>query len=120
MKSITRIPTEHQEQAQFVRWFELSYPHIRFFAIPNGIRTSFSQAKKAKAEGLRAGVPDIYFPILKLWIEFKRSKGGVVSQEQKDWHNYLEDHCGDTVMIARGCNDGIEQINKFLTQFTKK
>jgi hypothetical protein len=108
------LPTEHQEQVNFVEWVKLQFPSMRFFAIPNGMRTGFSQAKKAKREGLSSGVPDLYFPSLKLWVEMKRVKGGVLSQEQKEWHYYLEEHCGDTVIVARGCKDAIDAIIKTL------
>lgn len=74
------------------------------------MRTSIRTAIKAKREGMRKGVPDLFVPKWKLWIEFKRSKGGTVSPEQKEWHEYLEDHCGDIVIIARGCDDGVKKV----------
>jgi hypothetical protein len=111
MQKIKKVyPTEHEEQAMFVEWFKIQFPHIRFFAIPNGIRTGFKQASKAKKEGMSSGVPDLYFPKWKIWLEMKREKGGTVSQEQKDWHNYLTDQCNDTVIVARGCDEAVRAI----------
>ena len=89
-------------------------PHIRIAAIPNGLRTSIRQAVKAKAEGLSSGFPDITVPHYNLYIEMKRQKGGVVSQEQKEWHQYLEDHCDAKVIVARGCADAISKFYEFL------
>jgi hypothetical protein len=109
--------TEHQEQSLFVEWFEFTYPNVRLFAIPNGVRTSIRQAIKAKKEGMRSGVPDIYIPSHKLWIEMKRSKGSVTSPAQKDWHHYLVDHCGDTVFIAKGFDDAMRQVVPFMLNY---
>jgi hypothetical protein len=96
--------TEHQEQCLFVEWFEIKFPTIKFFAIPNGIRSSIGAAVKTKKEGLRTGVPDIYVPAWKLWIEFKREKGGVLSPAQKEWRDYLIG-IGDNYILAHGFND---------------
>jgi len=96
--------TEHQEQCLFVEWFEIKFPTIRFFAIPNGSHRHISVAKRLKAEGVRAGAPDLYFPAWKLWIEFKREKGGVLSPAQKEWRDYLIG-IGDSYILAHGFND---------------
>lgn len=82
--------TEHDEQVNFVNWFEYKFPNIRLFAVPNGEKRHISVAKRLKAEGVRRGVPDIFIPELKLFIEMKKAKGGRVSKEQKEWIAYLE------------------------------
>lgn len=97
-----RIPTEHEEQREFVRWFRQTYPDIRIFAIPNGGARSPSVAVRLKAEGVSKGVPDLYIPAWRVWVEMKRQKGGTISPEQKDWHQYLES-CGDCVILSKGC-----------------
>lgn len=109
------LPTEHQEQSDFVKWWRLQFPSIRIMAIPNGLRTSMMQAIKAKREGLSAGAPDLFIPAWGLWIEFKRSKGGRLSPEQKDWHLYLEEHCNQKVIVANGCMDGVNKIMSITT-----
>jgi len=82
-------PSEHAEQVAFVQWWEVNHPDIRMFAIPNGGFRHKATAQKLKLEGVRKGVPDLYVPKLKLWIEFKRQKGGSLSADQKDWRDYL-------------------------------
>lgn len=109
-------PLEYEEQVTFVEWVKMQFPHIRFFAVPNGTRTSFKQAIKIKKSGGSPGVPDLYFPAWKVWIEMKRQKGGVLSIEQKEWIYYLEEHCGDKVIVAKGCSDAIKQLMEYLTQ----
>lgn len=115
----TLVPKEHDEQVAFVTWFKYQFPHVRIAAIPNGIRTSMRQAVKAKREGLSAGYPDLHIPAWSLYIEMKRKKGGVLSPEQKSWHLYLEDHCSSKVIVAKGCDDAITQVEQFLTQRKK-
>jgi hypothetical protein len=93
--------TEHQEQKNFVKWFELQYPKIKLFAIPNGGNRNVVTATMLKAEGVRKGVPDIFIPEWRLWLEFKRVKGGKVSLEQQDWIDYLNG-CGYTAVVVNG------------------
>jgi hypothetical protein len=104
-----RIPTEHEEQRELVKWFRQSFDGIRIFAIPNGGARSITTAAKLKVEGVSAGVPDLYVPEWKLWIEMKRTKGGVVDKSQKDWHDYLTE-IGDKVIVCRGADEAKRMI----------
>ena len=70
-------------------------------------------AKKLKEEGVRSGVPDLYVPAWKLWIEMKRATGGRLSADQKDWIAYLEG-IGDRVIVAHGAKDASEQVIAFV------
>ena len=64
-----RLPplTEHQLQSQCVRWFALQYPNLNqlLFAIPNGGHRSKAAAGKAKAEGAKRGVADLFLSVPK-------------------------------------------------------
>lgn len=106
-----KVPLEHDEQVAFVSWFKMKFPHIRILAIPNGTRASIGAAIKAKKEGVSSGVPDLYIPAWKLWVEMKRQKGGTVSPEQKEWIHYLE-VIGDKVIVARGCEDAALKLGQ--------
>ena len=108
-----RCLSEHEEQCLFVQWMELQFPSVRFFAIPNGGYRAKLIAVKLKREGVRAGVPDVYVPAWKLWIEFKPEKGGKVTPVQKEWKEYLEG-IGDTHFVARGFNDAKQKVIQFL------
>ena len=105
------IPTEHEEQREYVKWFRQSHGDIRIFAIPNGGSRTPSTAARLKAEGVSPGVPDLFIPAWGLWIEMKRTKGGKVSAEQKEWHIYLET-CGYRVIVCHGCADAIKQTQQ--------
>lgn len=103
------VLSEHVEQCEFVRWFKLRHREVRIFAIANGGARTPATAGRLKAEGVSAGVPDLCVPAWSLWIEMKRTKGGSVSPEQKDWIEYLAS-VGHRVIVARGAADAIKQI----------
>lgn len=98
------LPSESREQILFVNWFRKTHPDHLIFAIPNGGGRNIVTAGRLKMEGVLAGVPDLFIPSLKLWIEMKRKKGGVVSKEQKSVMNYLET-VGYICYVAHGCDE---------------
>jgi len=114
---LQRIPTEHEEQRELVRWFRQTYADVRIFAIPNGGGRSKSAGARLKAEGVSAGVPDLFIPAWRLWIEMKRIKGGSVSLEQKNWIKYLSEIDYQTI-ICCGFEDAKNQIQIY-KGFTK-
>lgn len=114
-----RIPTEHEEQRELVKWFRQSFDGVRIFAIPNGGARTITTAAKLKVEGVSAGVPDLYVPEWKLWIEMKRTKGGVVDKAQKDWHDYLT-AIGDRVIVCRGADEAKRMISMIEMEITGK
>lgn len=77
---------ESQLQRACVTWFRLRYPDTVIFAIPNGGNRDAITGARLKAEGVLAGVPDLF--IMKascgchgLFIELKVEGGRVqVSQ----------------------------------------
>lgn len=108
----SRMPTEHEEQRDFVRWFRRTYDGVRIFAIPNGGERVKGEGMRLKAEGVSRGVPDLYVPAWRLWIEMKRQDGGQVSADQKDWHAYLKS-LGDHVMICPGSFIAQDMVKRF-------
>lgn len=115
MSTPDRIPTEHEEQRELVRWFRQSWPGVRIFAVPNGGARSKATAGRLKAEGVASGVPDLFVPAWRLWIEMKRAKGGSLSPEQKDWIDYLQ-NVGYCVVVGKGADDAKRQISAFFDQ----
>jgi hypothetical protein len=118
-KSTNIPPSEHDEQAGLVAWFRAKFPGVLIFAIPNGGHRSMSEAKKLKAEGVTAGVPDIFVPMWSLWIEMKRQRGGRLSPEQKDMIEYLEG-IGHTVIVGKGATDASRQVLEFVSSLSGK
>jgi len=103
--------SEHIEQVFFVAWFRRTHPEVRIFAVPNGGGRSAGEGARLKAEGVSPGVPDLYVPAWACWIEMKRTDGGTVSPEQRDWLAYLQ-ALGHTALVAHGCADAIALIEK--------
>ena len=88
------VATEHDEQVslfQLAAHMSGKYPELRLMhTIPNGGLRNPVVASKLKAEGVKAGVPDIFLPEARggyhgLYIEMKRIKGGRLSTEQAQW-----------------------------------
>jgi len=79
---------EHNLQVACVKWFRLQYPKHIIFAIPNGGQRNTIVAAKMKAEGVTAGVPDLFVPHAVepyhgLFIELKNGRKGRLSNAQK-------------------------------------
>lgn len=109
----TTFPSEHQEQVGLVNWFRAKFPGVLIFAVPNGEKRAISVAKRLKAEGVVAGVPDLFVPEWRLWVEMKRVKGGRLSLEQKAMIGYLES-IGQTVIVGKGAKHASELILKYV------
>ena len=90
---------ESKLQSICVRWARIQYPALRLllFAVPNGYKTSVSQARIAKAEGLVSGVADLILAhpsddgqFACLFIEMKQGKGKQ-SENQKAFQKAIEE-----------------------------
>ena len=82
--------SEHDSQVAFFRWAaHQGIPGLdQIHAIPNGGFRHPSVAAKLKAEGVKSGVPDVYWPLARgafigLAIEFKYADAGP-SKEQRE------------------------------------
>ena len=92
--------SEEMHQRGFITWFRQRYPGVLIFYINNGA-SHISTGKRLKDMGAVAGIPDLYIPEWNVWIEMKTEDGGIVSEEQKRIHRYLES-IGHTVIIGNG------------------
>ena len=108
-----RIPTEHYEQREFVSWFRKTYDGVRILAIANGGHRTPATALRLKAEGVTPGVPDLFIPAWRLWIEMKRISGGKVSKEQKVWIDYLKS-IGYEAIVCNGHLEAIEKVKHYV------
>ena len=64
----TLRPSEHALQASIIDWWAIvckryGLPELALFAIPNAAKRSFKLAAYMKAEGLRAGIPDLFLAV---------------------------------------------------------
>ena len=104
-------------QTHIVNYIKMQYPKARFCASLGGIRTSMSQAKKAKANGYWAGFPDLQIcepnhNYHGMFIEIKTEKG-YASQLQKQWIKALNER-GYKAVICKGFIECKEEIDKYL------
>jgi hypothetical protein len=85
--------SEHDEQTTLFRWALFARPRhpelALLFAIPNGGQRHKAVAARMKAEGVRAGVPDLCLPVARggfhgLYLELKTA-AGTVSRAQRQW-----------------------------------
>lgn len=114
-------PTEHEEQAQFVRMVESAYPPdvaALLFAVPNGAYKSKFGGVKFKSEGLRAGVPDLFFAYPHkgfggLFLEMKRRRGGRLSEAQRYYIDLLRGQ-GYAVEVCKGCDEAFAALSRYL------
>lgn len=107
-EDLAKSGSEHGMQAAFFCWCAQSgIPELKWlFAIPNGFFATSGQKAKMKAEGLKDGVPDIWFPlpVQMSWgescpglvIEMKHEKyknavKGGLKPDQIEWKDYLID-----------------------------
>lgn len=83
---------EHDEQAALFRWSEImkrKYPELDLmYAVPNAARRSPRQGAWMKAEGMKAGVPDVHLPVasgsyIGLWLEMKSGKNNPTPEQRR-------------------------------------
>lgn len=113
--------SEHDLQTACVNWFRMQYreyAHL-LIAIPNGGQRDVRVARKLKAEGVVAGVPDLFLAVARgqshgLWIEMKNGKAGRVSEHQ----HYMIDSLarqGYKGVVCRTFDEFMKEINEYLT-----
>lgn len=119
----TRRQLESAEQQALFRWAafaEGKYPELALmFHIPNeGVRTKANGAR-LKAEGLRAGVPDIMLPVARgayhgLFVELKAGKNRP-SNAQERWLTTLSGQ-GYMAVVCWGWESAKNMIINYLDQ----
>jgi len=85
---------EDDHQTALFRWARLQskvMPELDLLLhVPNGGKRNAREAARLKAQGTKAGVPDLCLPVPRggkhgLWIELKAPENGRVSVDQKRW-----------------------------------
>lgn len=107
--------SEHDEQCAVVEYCDLQ--SIPCFHVPNGGLRSKSEAARLKAEGVRAGVPDLCIPVARgiyhsLYIEMKHGKGKP-TEEQVRWIQLLRAE-GMCAYVCVGAGNAIELIQRYM------
>lgn len=114
---------EHQEQARLLQWIAY-YPLIApyLIAIPNGGYRSITEAKRLKAEGVRAGVSDLFLALPNddysgLWIELKAKQANGYyarpTQQQLNWLTLMK-QAGYDGLVAQGMEQAKNKIIEYI------
>ncbi len=130
---------EHTHQKAVIKWANdmvkfqpKKYWMLEFlYAVPNGARTARSVANRLKAEGMKAGVPDLVLPYrIFHWTDRKWKTGGTffpgvyiemkskdtkgrVSKDQKKWIEYLSGQ-GYKVEVCWNAVEAIKVLEGYL------
>lgn len=116
------IDFEGREQVALVRWMQ--FQHRAAFAVtwhtPNGGRRDKVTAAKLKAQGVKAGIPDLQLAMARggyfgLFIEFKATPphDSEVSKSQKEVIGLLAGE-GYLAVVCKGITEAMAQINAYL------
>ena len=113
-KKKSDIPLEKDEQKRLCKW--LKENKIGHFATGLGVKLGLDVKYVAslKSQGHYSGIPDLVVLLGNgkiCFVELKRQKGGVVSEEQKKWIDYLNNN-GYPAKVCKGCDEAIEFIEQ--------
>lgn len=118
------VDREGQEQAALMRELQLRFPAAfkLIYHVPNGGHRVKAVAAKLKAQGVKAGIPDLVLPMARggyfgLYIEFKAMPpfDAPVSASQDACIQALTDQ-GYLAIVCRGRIDAVEAIRAYLLQ----
>ncbi len=118
--------SESVEQTTLFRWavfMENKYPELKLmFHVPNGGKRDKLTATKLKAEGVKAGVPDIELPVGRggyfgLFVEMKVGRNKT-SAHQDEWIAELKRQ-GYMTAVCYGWEDASRLIEGYLSQPVK-
>ncbi|VVQ20841.1 hypothetical protein PS934_05055 [Pseudomonas fluorescens] len=116
------VDREGQEQAALMRELELRYPAVfeLMYHVPNGGHRVKAVASKLKAQGVKAGIPDLVLTMARggffgLYIEFKATppNDAAISASQHERIRKLNEQ-GYLAVVCRGHFDAMEQIRAYL------
>ena len=119
-----RPPSESEEQRRLISWcraHEAAYPDLAWiYAVPNGGHRHKAVAGRMKAEGVKAGYPDLALDVARghfhgLRIELKREKRSLsrVQPRQSAWHDRLESQ-GYAVYVCYGADAAKQALLAYL------
>lgn len=119
-------PTESAEQQTVIRWWLFNcdfykLPERVLMASPGQAARTQRNGRRMKAEGYRAGTPDLFLAVPRrgmpgLFIEMKKSDGSVanLSDEQREMLCDLSAQ-GYRIAVACGAAEAIKTIREYLS-----
>ena len=122
-----KVDYEHGEQVTLFQWVDMMskfHPMLlTMYAIPNGGMRNKVVAAKLKAEGVKAGMPDMHLPVAcsgytGLYIELKVKNGnGVYNKESNEQcvKRMQLNKVGNLSVVVFGYLDAIDMITDYMT-----
>ncbi len=113
--------SEHTEQVslfEWAAWMGTRIPELKLlYHVPNGGKRDKATAARLKAEGVKAGVPDVFLPVARMgyhgfYLELKVGKNKT-SPEQDAWLNALKAE-GYAVDVSYGWQEAAHKIARYL------
>lgn len=113
--------SESSEQAllfKWAAWNHSAYPELELmYHVPNGKKRDIITASRLKAEGVKAGVPDICLPVARsgyhgMYIELK-VRNNKASELQESWLKRLSEQ-GYFTAVCYGWYEAAEVIKRYL------
>lgn len=112
---------EHALQVQCVKWWDCQYAarSKSLFAIPNGGRRDKVTGAKLKAEGVRAGVADLFLCIAAsgkhgLFIEMKTEERGSRQSEAQEMFASTAREAGFGYEVCRSLDEFICSVTAYM------
>lgn len=116
--------SEHMEQCEVMEWarrkvWDKSCPELDLlFAIPNGGHRNKLTGARLKAEGVKAGVSDLFLSVARwglhgLYIEMKQESKGKLSPAQQTWRDLVQEQ-GYGFVCCHGAAEAIEALSVYL------
>jgi len=113
---------EDDEQKALIQWANATKQNREsigayLFAIPNGGKRNPKEARRLKAQGVKAGVSDLFLPLahgghLGLWLEMK-SALGKLTDTQEDWLLKMEKQ-GYEIAVCYNWMQARDTIKRYL------
>jgi hypothetical protein len=117
--------SEEEEQIMLFRWISYAQnylPELKLlYHIPNGGYRCASEAKRFKAAGVKAGMPDLHLPVARivngkrynsLYIEMKVGKN-TLTKSQKEVIPKLKE-AGNAVVVCYGSEEAQKALSEYL------
>ncbi len=117
-----RVDREGLEQAALMAELKVRMPEVAdlIYHVPNGGHRAKAVAAKLKAQGVKAGIPDLVLPMARcgffgLYIEFKAAppNDAAVYAVQHERIRKLNEQ-GYLAVVCRGSFDVVEQLRAYL------
>ena len=119
------IPSESEEQQAVIRWWLVACDSFKLtervlMASPGQAARTQRNGRRMKAEGYRAGTPDLFLAVPRkgmggLFIEMKKRDGSVADLSDSQKEMLCDLSTSYRIAVACGAGQAIQAIKDFLT-----